>query len=211
MIYSASQVIFHAFSPESTIDSPIGIAIIPVMRSGPADPSIFVGPGLRRLRQRDRLRRRRRTGLSRSRLLHQDRRQIPGDAAEVCGARGENVRAAGRCRRLQREADAQTVMDIETALAKASLTRVEKRDPYKLFHKMTPAQLQALTPVVHWDAITSRTPSGCAATSRSSTSPSRRSTRSWRAAEIAQLWTTGRRICAGTWSTPRRAIFLRRS
>ncbi len=44
------------------------------------------------------------------------------------------------------KAHAQTVMAIETALAKASLTRVEKRDPYKLFHKMTPAQLQALTP-----------------------------------------------------------------
>src|SRR5678816_2001676 len=28
------------------------------------------------------------------------------------------------------------VMDIETALAKASLTRVERRDPYKVFHKM---------------------------------------------------------------------------
>ncbi len=48
------------------------------------------------------------------------------------------------------KAHAQTVMDIETALAKASLTRVEKRDPYKLFHKMTPAQLQALTPSFHW-------------------------------------------------------------
>ena len=31
--------------------------------------------------------------------------------------------------------DAETVMAIETALAKASLTRVEQRDPYKLFHK----------------------------------------------------------------------------
>ena len=50
------------------------------------------------------------------------------------------------------KAHAQTVMDIETALAKASLTRVEKRDPYKLFHKMTPAQLQALTPSFHWAA-----------------------------------------------------------
>ena len=48
------------------------------------------------------------------------------------------------------KAHARTVMDIETALAKASLTRVEKRDPYKLFHKMTPAQLQALTPSFHW-------------------------------------------------------------
>jgi endothelin-converting enzyme/putative endopeptidase len=47
---------------------------------------------------------------------------------------------------------AQTVLDIETELAKASLTRVEKRDPYKLFHKMTPAQLQALTPSFRWAA-----------------------------------------------------------
>jgi putative endopeptidase len=50
------------------------------------------------------------------------------------------------------KAHAQTVMDIETALAKASLTRVEMRDPYKLFHKMTPAQLQALTPSFEWAA-----------------------------------------------------------
>src|SRR5208283_1378808 len=48
------------------------------------------------------------------------------------------------------KAHAQTVMDIETALAKASLTRVDKRDPYKLFHKLTPAQLQALTPSFRW-------------------------------------------------------------
>ncbi len=46
--------------------------------------------------------------------------------------------------------DAATVMAIETALAKASLTRVDKRDPYKLFHKLTRAQLQALTPSFHW-------------------------------------------------------------
>jgi putative endopeptidase len=48
-------------------------------------------------------------------------------------------------------AEAQTVMNIETALAKASLTRVEQRDPYKLFHKMTLAQLKALTPSFDWD------------------------------------------------------------
>ena len=47
-------------------------------------------------------------------------------------------------------ADARTVMDIETALAKASLTRVDKRDPYKLFHKMTRAQFAALTPALAW-------------------------------------------------------------
>jgi endothelin-converting enzyme/putative endopeptidase len=47
-------------------------------------------------------------------------------------------------------AEAKTVIRIETALAQASLTRVERRDPYKLFHKMTPAQLQALTPSFRW-------------------------------------------------------------
>ena len=45
---------------------------------------------------------------------------------------------------------AATVMAIETALAKASLTRVDKRDPYKLFHKLTRAQLEALTPSFKW-------------------------------------------------------------
>jgi endothelin-converting enzyme/putative endopeptidase len=49
------------------------------------------------------------------------------------------------------KAEAHTVMEIETALAKASLTRVEKRDPYKLFHKYTRAQLTALAPSVGWD------------------------------------------------------------
>ena len=46
--------------------------------------------------------------------------------------------------------DAKAVMEVETALAKASLTRVEQRDPYKLFHKMTPAQLKALAPSFNW-------------------------------------------------------------
>ncbi|PWU07150.1 MAG: M13 family peptidase [Terriglobia bacterium] len=52
----------------------------------------------------------------------------------------------------QSKAEAQTVMDMETALAKASLTRVEKRDPYKLFHKMSAADLAKLTPSFQWTA-----------------------------------------------------------
>ena len=48
-------------------------------------------------------------------------------------------------------AEAQTVMRIETALAKASLTRVERRDPNKLYHKMTRQELQALSPSFAWD------------------------------------------------------------
>jgi putative endopeptidase len=48
--------------------------------------------------------------------------------------------------------EAQTVMDIETALAKSSLTRVDKRDPYKLYHKMSAAELAKLTPSFSWTA-----------------------------------------------------------
>ena len=50
------------------------------------------------------------------------------------------------------QAEARTVMAIETALAKASLTRVDKRDPYKLFHKYPRARLDALTPSFGWAA-----------------------------------------------------------
>ncbi len=46
--------------------------------------------------------------------------------------------------------EAPTVMAIETALAQASLTRVDKRDPYKLFHKLTAAELAKLTPSFNW-------------------------------------------------------------
>ena len=52
--------------------------------------------------------------------------------------------------RPQAEANAATVLRFETELAKVTLTRVEKRDPYKLYHKMTVAQLQALTPGFDW-------------------------------------------------------------
>ena len=47
---------------------------------------------------------------------------------------------------------AKAVMEIETALAKATLTRVEERDPYKQFHKMPLSQLQAMTPSFQWAA-----------------------------------------------------------
>ena len=47
-------------------------------------------------------------------------------------------------------AGAREIMDLETTLAKASLTRVEKRDPYKLFHKLTRVELEKLTPSLRW-------------------------------------------------------------
>jgi endothelin-converting enzyme/putative endopeptidase len=48
-------------------------------------------------------------------------------------------------------AEAKTVMDIETALAKASLTRVERRDPYKNYHRMAFAELAKTTPRFNWN------------------------------------------------------------
>jgi endothelin-converting enzyme/putative endopeptidase len=50
------------------------------------------------------------------------------------------------------QADAAAVLRIETALAKASLTRVERRDPHKVYHKMTLDELHALTPAIDWPA-----------------------------------------------------------
>ncbi|MEO6952504.1 MAG: M13 family metallopeptidase [Polyangia bacterium] len=52
----------------------------------------------------------------------------------------------------QRKASAD-VMRIETALAKAWLTRVEHRDPHKVFHKLPYAELHKLAPNIDWDAF----------------------------------------------------------
>lgn len=50
------------------------------------------------------------------------------------------------------QSDAQTVMRIETALAQASLTRVEKRNPYNLKHKYSREELMHIAPALDWDA-----------------------------------------------------------
>src|SRR5260370_40296610 len=47
--------------------------------------------------------------------------------------------------------EAGTVMRIETKLAEASMTRVERRDPDKTYHKMDLAQVRSLTPRFSWD------------------------------------------------------------
>ncbi|MBV9405904.1 MAG: M13 family metallopeptidase [Acidobacteriaceae bacterium] len=54
------------------------------------------------------------------------------------------------------QTDAQTVMSIETALAQASLTRVEMRNPYNLKHKMSRADLRHVVPAFDWDAYFDR-------------------------------------------------------
>ncbi|MGA9304312.1 MAG: M13 family metallopeptidase [Candidatus Sulfotelmatobacter sp.] len=47
-------------------------------------------------------------------------------------------------------AEAQTVMRIETALAKGSMTRVERREPKNLDHKMTTGELEKISPDFQW-------------------------------------------------------------
>jgi len=47
-------------------------------------------------------------------------------------------------------AEAKTVMAIETALAKASMDLVSRRDPTKVYHPMSTADLQKLSPAFQW-------------------------------------------------------------
>ncbi|MEG9431373.1 M13 family metallopeptidase [Terriglobus sp. ADX1] len=51
----------------------------------------------------------------------------------------------------QAKVDADAVMKLETALATASLSRVDRRDPYKIFHRLTLADLQNQVPAVDWE------------------------------------------------------------
>ena len=48
------------------------------------------------------------------------------------------------------KADAATVMRIETGLAKGSLDNVSRRDPEKVYHKMTVTELERLAPAFRW-------------------------------------------------------------
>jgi len=72
------------------------------------------------------------------------REKYVAHVAQMFGMAGEAPDAA--------RADAGTVMRIETALAAATLTRVEQREPHNLFHKMSRAELRKITPSFAWDA-----------------------------------------------------------
>ena len=50
----------------------------------------------------------------------------------------------------QAQADAATVMRMETALAKGALDRVSRRDPEKVYHKMSVEELRKLAPDFDW-------------------------------------------------------------
>src|SRR6185312_3393605 len=46
--------------------------------------------------------------------------------------------------------EAQTILRMETRMAEVSLTRVERRDPEKLYHRMTMAQMKDVAPGFDW-------------------------------------------------------------
>lgn len=60
----------------------------------------------------------------------------------MLGLSGESQAQAGK--------DAATILAMETAMAKAAMDNVSRRDPAKLNNKMSFAQLQALTPSFDW-------------------------------------------------------------
>ena len=45
----------------------------------------------------------------------------------------------------------ETIMDVETRLAKASMTRLERRDPHKTYNKMKLEELKQLCPNFNWE------------------------------------------------------------
>jgi len=70
------------------------------------------------------------------------RTQYVGHVGRMSGLLGAGAEEA--------KAAAQQVMTIETALAKGAFDAVSRRDPNKVYHKMSSAELQALTPAFPW-------------------------------------------------------------
>ena len=71
------------------------------------------------------------------------RRQYEEHIAKMLALAGDDGAKAG--------AEAQAILDLETRLADASLTRVERRDPEKTYHKMNRSELRTLTPNWSWE------------------------------------------------------------
>jgi endothelin-converting enzyme/putative endopeptidase len=55
------------------------------------------------------------------------------------------------------KSESEAILKLETALAGASLTNVEKRDPHNIAHHATLAELQGMTPGFDWNAYLSAT------------------------------------------------------
>jgi endothelin-converting enzyme/putative endopeptidase len=70
------------------------------------------------------------------------RRKYVEHVARMFVLAGETAAAA--------KASAETAMKIETALAQGSLDIVSRRDPEKVYHKISTREMEALSPVFHW-------------------------------------------------------------
>ncbi len=85
-----------------------------------------------------------------------DRDYYTKDDAKSKTTRDEYVKHVGKMFELMGDepapaaAEAKTIMDIETTLAQASMTRVQRRDPDAVYHKMSEAQLKTLAPTMNW-------------------------------------------------------------
>jgi putative endopeptidase len=73
----------------------------------------------------------------------QIRRQYEEHVAKMLALAGDDDAKAA--------AEAKAIVELETKLADASLTRVERRDPEKTYHKMSRSDLRTLTPNWSWE------------------------------------------------------------
>jgi endothelin-converting enzyme/putative endopeptidase len=85
-----------------------------------------------------------------------------GDTARFKDLRAKYVQHIGKMLELagepasQAASGATTVMEMETALAKASMDNVTRRDPQKIYNKRTLQQLKAAVPDFDWDVYFTR-------------------------------------------------------
>jgi putative endopeptidase len=70
-------------------------------------------------------------------------RQYQGHVAKMLALAGDDEAKAA--------SEAGAIVELETQLAESSLTRVERRDPEKTYHKMGRSELRALTPNWSWE------------------------------------------------------------
>ena len=76
--------------------------------------------------------------------MQEARERYRAHVARLLGLTGQGAAAAA--------AAADRVLRLETALARATLSRVDRRDPHNVYHRLTIGQLAALTPSFDWPA-----------------------------------------------------------
>ncbi len=105
-------------------------------------------------------------------------------------------------------AEAKAVMEIETGLAKGAFDLTARRDPQKIYHKLTNTELAALSPAFNWNAYFEGVGSP-RFDSLNVVEPE--FVKNMQSVSAPTRSTIGRRICAGTRCTPARRHCRRRS